>query len=249
MESHKANNLAPGTLWQMQSALKFYYENVLVKAVVSGGLDSYIKGVEKVHEPKKAKAFALVELEKFLIDAPNSGRFLQQKLSICMGLSGGPRGEETTFLLNKDLKVDDVQFRIRKDLKGNKTSVAGLYIIPCLKYGEMTTVEMFEKYMSLVKNKSEEGRFWQTYRESSGQWVNMAMGVNNIRKFPSEIASFLGLENPGEYVKTLILDCHGNIFSPGFNSSNVFFLEPCNEKSGSFCSEKQSDYMSKQTQN
>lgn len=93
----------------MFTAVKFYFTNVLEKNpngnAVEEGLQSFLKGLKKVHDPKKASVFELADLEKFLIEAPNKGRFLQHKLMICVALAGGPRGEETTYLLIGDFDV------------------------------------------------------------------------------------------------------------------------------------------------
>ena len=91
---------------------------------------------------------------------------------------------------------DEMIFIIRKDLRGNKTCVAGLYIIPCLEYGGVTTTWMFKTYLSVLKLTGPHDRFWQTYRENTGKWVKMQLGINSVRKFPLEIAQYLELPAP-----------------------------------------------------
>lgn len=94
---------------------------------------------------------------------------------------------------------DEIIFNIRKELQGNKTCVPGSYIIPKLEYGGVTTLELFQQYLLCIKKRDEKDRFWQTYRVETDKWIRMQLGINSIRSFPEEIATFLHLPEPQKF--------------------------------------------------
>lgn len=194
---------APGSLNQCHSAVAKFFSVVLNKHLKDEVMVSWLKNLEKTHQVKQAPGFEVKDLARFLEFAPNSGEFLRLKVGVLVCLAGGPRGEESTYLLREDFSFDNkrnsVQFIVRKDLRGNKTCAPGVYEIPDVMYGNWSAIENFRLYFESVSMQEPTDRLWQTYRVSTSKWVKHPLGLTKVRKFPSLVAKWLGLHNWKSY--------------------------------------------------
>jgi integrase len=127
------------------------------------------------------------------IDTASDVTFLLPKLVLLFCYFGALRMSECQALCKSDVKItpDGLLVKIIRK-KTDKAGVGQSFIVP-IQY-----LDMYKEYMYLTSN-CESIRLWMTYDKKKENYKNIPMGINTLRKIPSQIAAFMGLENPQEY--------------------------------------------------
>jgi integrase len=136
--------------------------------------------------------FTSEEIFRFVKDADGL-RFLMLKLIIIFCFFGALRVSECVVINKSDVKLlpDGLLVKIVRK-KTDKATLGQTFLVP------LEHVDMYKEYLNLTKN-CNCPRLWLTFEVKKDKFKNSPMGVNLMRKIPSIVATFLGLENPLEY--------------------------------------------------
>lgn len=191
-----SSRYAPSTLWSIFSMLKS-------TLLVHSGKD--IKGFEKVHAflkrksgnftAKKSEVFSRENIMEFLSRAPDD-QYLAVKLAMLFGIFGACRKGELAKMKVNDITDHDDHLFIR--VPETKTGVPRTFVVVGHTDPVYNALLCYRKYVALRPSFSVDNpiqyRFFLKY--GSGKCSRQPIGAHTFGKMPSEVATFLKLNNP-----------------------------------------------------
>lgn len=193
----EAESKAATTLWTAYSLLKKYlFLECDLHLGSSARITDYLKALGRAHKKRKAPAFLREDLFRFLRTAPNEGKDLVRKLVLLAGFYGGMRACEIVALAWQDVAFaqEGVLLRIQFS-KTDRAGIGATKLLPRLEDQAICPLFYFEEYRNAVSEKT--GRLFRHF--AYGKFTKSPVGKNIIAAVPSEVAAFLGLENPRVY--------------------------------------------------
>ncbi|KAJ6643505.1 hypothetical protein Bhyg_08467 [Pseudolycoriella hygida] len=181
--SEAATKYKPSTLWSMYSMLKktlIYKHNVDISKISE--LVAFLKTKGDGYKCRKSNVFSPKEVQKFMVEAPNSNLYLAVA---AMGVVGGLRSAEIINLTTDN--VEDNGNEIVVVIPDSKTKDSKFFTVD----GEMAKI--IRQYSKLRPDNVPTRRFFLQYR--NGKCTRQVMGKNTIAKVPKDVAEFLGLPN------------------------------------------------------
>ncbi|XP_051159761.1 uncharacterized protein LOC127280650 [Leptopilina boulardi] len=184
-----AEKYKPPTLWATYSMLKSTLknnDNVNIAKFLK--LTTFLKRKSEGYKSKKSKILSPENINTFLSEAPDE-IYLATKVALIFGINGACRREELS-----NIKMEDVQHEgnlLLIQIPNTKTKVPRSFTVD----GEFRDIVL--KYEALRPKKTDCSRFFLKLQK--GKCVNQVIGKNKFGKMPSEIATYLKLENPELY--------------------------------------------------
>lgn len=193
-----------------------------------------LKSFEAGYTRKTAGQFSKEQIQEFLTNAPNTGKFIHIKAAIVLCFCGGLRCAELVLLNASDFEFNDttgmwVSYSVSKQ-RGE--TIKNKFNVP-LEY-----CQYLENYDNvLTEAKLGEGRIFKTFRirqNGNGYYVNQPMGKHVLAKFPEQMATFLGLPNPTSYTGHSLRRSTANVMAEA-GASTAIMKKHFNWKSENTC--------------
>lgn len=184
---------SPASLWCEYSMLRSTIslnDNVDISKYAK--LRAFLKNKNIGYRPKKSEVFTIEQIVKFLSEASDQ-TYLMKKVVAIMGIAGACRKDELCKVTVDDI-VDKGSVILIK-IPDSKNHLSRSFTI--VDNENFHCLELFRKYMSLRPKNSENKRLFLRYK--NGKCVNQPVGRNIFAKIPSDIATFLNLENAKNY--------------------------------------------------
>lgn len=194
---HEAKTKAPTTLWTQVSLLTKYLECEQNIKIDRSKINSYLKVLTSTHKKKQACAFTKEELTQFLKNHSNEDAILVKKLYILLAYYGALRTSEATYLTFRDINISSEGLLVtivRK--KTDKAGIGEVKLIPREDDPLLDPIKIFQAYSDAVPSKE---RLWLQYNHKLNKYINSPIGKNSLAKIASEVAKYLGKENPESY--------------------------------------------------
>ncbi|KAJ3662283.1 hypothetical protein Zmor_006638 [Zophobas morio] len=173
----KAKCLKHSTLWSVFSMLK-----ATLNIETYTKLISFLKRQKEGHVAKKS--IEIENITKFLNEAPTE-KYLMMKATVIIAMSAACRSGELVKMQLED--VQDKGDAIIIKIPDTKTKISRTSCTT-----EQSWIETIRKYMLLRPEGP--ARFFLKY--SRGICFRQPVGIHSFGKMPSQIATFLNLENP-----------------------------------------------------
>jgi integrase len=193
----QSKSKAATTLWTMFSLIKKY---LLLECDFDLGcsarITDFLKTLSKLHKKKKAPAFSRDDIFLYLRTAPSDGTHLVNKCILVTGFYAGLRSSELVALTWEDIVFSEggILVNIRYS-KTDRAGVGSVKLLPKLDEEAICPIYYFSKYKEVVQEAT--GRLFKKF--FNGKFINVPIGKNKIAGVPSDIATFLNLENPKSY--------------------------------------------------
>ncbi|KAF2895723.1 hypothetical protein ILUMI_10447 [Ignelater luminosus] len=192
--SEIAGQLKSSSLWSRYSMLKASLEvNDDINIKEFSKLTAFLKWKSRGYRAEKSKTFSSDEIKKFLLQAPDD-KYLMMKVVLILGVAGACRGVELCKMSVDDF--EDTRTIIIINIPKSETKKERYFVIEG-ENGDLNMANIFRKYASLRPAATTHRRFFLCYRQ--GQCTVQPVGVNTFGKIPSDIAKYLGLNNPNSY--------------------------------------------------
>lgn len=179
--------LAPNTIWSCFSKINTNYQNLGGKKLQSlfPRLAKLINTYQENYVPKRAKTFSKEQINMFLTDAPDEGKFVLYKAAVCVAYYGGLRCAELVGINNDDVEYDNLN---------------GVWVNYCIfklsgamqKNNRLLIPKEHEKYfLNYIEKTNKIGRIFKNFNKS---FTLQPMGIRTLALVPKHVADFLKLD-------------------------------------------------------
>ncbi|XP_039750849.1 uncharacterized protein LOC120627070 [Pararge aegeria] len=184
-----AKKYKPSTLWCIYSMLKATVKarhDVDLKSY--NNLFKYLKRLSIGFTQTKVKILSPEHIEQFLHEAPDL-HYLVTKVVLIFTITGAVKTLELTEITTKDIKDHGDMYIVKITNRNNKT--VRTFTI----HGQL--YKIVKKYELLRTPKAKNDRFFQKYQK--GKCSCQPIGKNKFGSMAVDIATYLGLPDPGSY--------------------------------------------------
>ncbi|KAJ3661801.1 hypothetical protein Zmor_006183 [Zophobas morio] len=222
--AEKSSSYKASSLWSTYSMLKavlLLKENLDISKFCK--VTAYLKRKSTGYQPKKSKCLSRDQIDKFLLEAPDK-EFLLMKVALIFGVSGACRCDELSRMLVDD--IEDQNNVLIVHIPDSKTKKPRRFVVV-----DERNLATYRRYLELRPPSIPHKRLFLNYKK--GKCTVQPVGLHSFGKFPSQIATYLGLPTPLEYTghcmrrssATLLVDAGGDITNlkrhGGWQSSSV----------------------------
>jgi integrase len=187
------------SLFTMVSLIKDYihYEKHLDLGEMTT-VSQFLKTMGKSEPVKQAAAFTAEQVRDFVLSGEKKGRELINRLVIGIGFFGGLRVDELVNLTFECFQ--EIAEGLKVLIPRSKTDQGGrgdMFLIPADEEMGDCVIDLFHVYCALVPEPH--GRFFLSFRKSTGKFSSQAMGKNLVGEVPFIMASSLGVQDPDRF--------------------------------------------------
>lgn len=153
-----------------------------------------LKLLEKGQTRKKSKIMTRDQVDTWLKNIPDTTTNVAKKVIVLLSLFGALRRSEVC-----DLTIDQVQIyedHALINIHSRKQESHRSFILPQKSQFSVSPFELLKKWLEMRKEKSKDRLFLSTNKHGL---TNNPIGINKIGTYPSEVAEYLGLEEPKKF--------------------------------------------------
>lgn len=188
-----ASTLKVSSIWQAASCInKYLLLKFNIKHIDNQVFKSYMKHLGKSYVAKKSDALSMNDIEKYLRESSKTNSNLSVKVCMIIGVYGGLRISELTFLNFEDVKKDGSKYKVI--VRESKTDQAGAgfeFLITPSPVEDVCPCRHITAYLNLFT--VQEGRLFKKIGKTDRP-TGQVMGVNTLAQYPKLVATFLGIE-------------------------------------------------------